>query len=78
LDGKGDVGAIELLHDSTHLGSQSRARRTNTEAKKAIAQVRELDAALLMADLKDWIPFRRPEDLERLKEGLRKAGLPVT
>jgi TolB-like protein len=50
----------------------------NAEAKKAIARVAELDPALCMANLKEWIPFRRPEDLEKLGEGLRKAGLPET
>jgi tetratricopeptide (TPR) repeat protein len=50
----------------------------NAEARKAIARVRELDPALCMANLKDWIPFRRPEDLARLEDGLRKAGLPET
>jgi hypothetical protein len=24
----------------------------------------------------DWIPFRRPQDLELFADGLRKAGLP--
>jgi TolB-like protein len=50
----------------------------HAEARKAIARVRELDPALCMANIKDWIPFRRPEDLARLEDGLRKAGLPET
>jgi TolB-like protein len=50
----------------------------NAEARKAIARVRELDPALCMANLKHWIPFRRPEDLARLEDGLRRAGLPET
>jgi hypothetical protein len=29
-----------------------------------------------IANLKDWIPFRRPQDLELFADGLRKAGLP--
>jgi tetratricopeptide (TPR) repeat protein len=47
----------------------------SAEARKAMARVRELDPALCMANLKNWIPFRRPEDLGRLEDGLRKAGL---
>jgi hypothetical protein len=50
----------------------------NAEAKKAIAREAQLDPALWMANLKEWIPLRRPEDLEKLGEGLRKAGLPET
>jgi Flp pilus assembly protein TadD len=46
----------------------------NAEAREAIVRVRELDPALCMANIKGWIPFRRPEDLARLEEGL--AGLP--
>ena len=29
-----------------------------------------------VSDLKDWITLRRPQDIAKLKEGLRKAGLP--
>jgi hypothetical protein len=50
-------------------------RLRHAEARKAIAWARELDPGLCMANLKDWI---RPEDLARLEDGLRKAGLPET
>jgi TolB-like protein/class 3 adenylate cyclase len=46
------------------------------EAQKAMAQVREIDPALRLSNLKDLILFRRPEDFARWAEGLRKAGLP--
>jgi TolB-like protein len=46
------------------------------EARKAMARLRDLDPALRMSNLKDLIPLRRSEDLARLAEGLRKAGLP--
>ena len=36
----------------------------------------ELDPALRLSNLKDVTPLRRPEDFNRLAEGLRKAGLP--
>ena len=41
-----------------------------------MARLRQLDPALRISNLKDLIPLRRPEDLARLAEGLRKAGLP--
>jgi hypothetical protein len=46
------------------------------EAEKAMAHLRELNPALRLSNLKDLIPFRRPEDFDRWAEGLRKAGLP--
>jgi TolB-like protein/tetratricopeptide (TPR) repeat protein len=48
------------------------------EARKAIARLRELDPATRVASVKEWIQLRRPEDLARLEDGLRKAGLPET
>jgi TolB-like protein/Tfp pilus assembly protein PilF len=46
------------------------------EAQKAMARVRQVDPALCISNLKDLIPIRRPDDLARWAEGLRKAGLP--
>jgi TolB-like protein len=46
------------------------------EAQKAMARLRALDPALRISAIKDWIPIRRPDDLARLIDGLRKAGLP--
>ena len=48
------------------------------EAQKAMARLRELDPAIRIANVKEWAPLRRPEDLARFEEGLRKAGLPET
>ena len=47
-----------------------------SEAREARARLRQLAPSLRVADVKDWIPFRRSEDLARLEDGLRKAGLP--
>jgi len=45
------------------------------EAREAMARVRDIDPTLRLGNL--WTPpFRRPEDLARWTEGLRKAGLP--
>jgi hypothetical protein len=46
------------------------------EAKRAMAQVRRIDPALRMSNLKGLFPIRRPEDFEKWSEGLCKAGLP--
>ena len=46
------------------------------EAQKALVRLRELDPALRVSNVKDWGAFQRPEDLAKLEEGLRKAGLP--
>jgi tetratricopeptide (TPR) repeat protein len=46
------------------------------EARRARHQLCQLDPALRISNLKDWLPLRRPEDLATLTDGLRKAGLP--
>jgi TolB-like protein len=46
------------------------------QAQKAVARLREIDPTLRVSDLRHMLPFRRPDDLTRYEEGLRKAGLP--
>jgi TolB-like protein/class 3 adenylate cyclase len=46
------------------------------EAQKAMANLRKIDPAMRVSNVKDWVPLRRPSDLKRLEEGLRIAGLP--
>jgi len=46
------------------------------EARKAVARLCQLDPNLRPSNLKDLIPLRRSEDLARLADGLRKAGIP--
>ncbi len=47
------------------------------QARKLLARLRQLDPALRVSNLRDRMgPYRRPEDVARLEEGLRKAGLP--
>src|SRR6516165_4127778 len=46
------------------------------EALNAIARLRQLNPTSHISNLKNQIPLRRPEDLARYAEGLRKAGLP--
>ncbi|MCA1407224.1 winged helix-turn-helix domain-containing protein [Ensifer sp. IC3342] len=46
------------------------------EARQAMHRLRTLDPSLSISNLRDWMPIHRPEDLARLAEGLRLAGLP--
>lgn len=46
------------------------------EARQAMSRVRVLDPALRLGGVAQWLPIQRPENLETLVEGLRKAGLP--
>ncbi|GEP58062.1 BTAD domain-containing putative transcriptional regulator [Reyranella soli] len=46
------------------------------DATKYLSLLRQLDPGLRVANIGNRIPLRRPEDLERLANGLRKAGLP--
>jgi adenylate cyclase len=50
----------------------------SAEAREAVARLRELDPAMCIANVRDWVTLRRPEDLARLEDGLRKAGVPET
>jgi len=55
--------------------SNALAGRLN-ETQKAMAYLRQFDPALRVSSLKALLPLRRPQDLARLEDGLRKAGLP--
>jgi TolB-like protein len=46
------------------------------EARRAVADVRQLDPALTLSTLDAWLPFERPEDLALFSDGLRRAGMP--
>jgi TolB-like protein/class 3 adenylate cyclase/Tfp pilus assembly protein PilF len=47
-----------------------------TEAQKTIAKICELDPALRLSTVGALAPCRRPQDVSRYVDGLRKAGLP--
>ncbi len=55
--------------------SHSLAGRTD-EAGRAMQHLRQLDPALRISNLTDWLPIHRPEDLATFANGLRRAGLP--
>jgi hypothetical protein len=46
------------------------------EAHTAIARMGQIDPAFRMCDVRKVAPFRRPTDLEKFEDSLRKAGLP--
>lgn len=46
------------------------------EAKKTIARLRELEPALRVSNVKDWVPLRNAHDMAKIEDGLKKAGLP--
>ena len=45
-------------------------------ARKAMTRLREIDPTLRVSHLEDHTPLRRPGDIARYAEGLRRAGLP--
>jgi TolB-like protein len=65
------LGAIRLFAASSALAGRLE------QTQNAVARMRQLNSAERVSNLKDWLlPLRRPEDLARYEEGLRKAGLP--
>ena len=46
------------------------------KAQKIAARFHQLVPGFRVSNIKDRIPFRRPEDLARYLDGMRKAGLP--
>jgi TolB-like protein/class 3 adenylate cyclase/Tfp pilus assembly protein PilF len=62
--------ALRVLAASTALAGKFE------EARAAILRLRHLDPALHVSHIKKLIPIRRSDDLARLEEGLRLAGLP--
>jgi TolB-like protein/class 3 adenylate cyclase len=46
------------------------------EAQKIIERIRQIDPELRVSTLTDVVPFRKPQEIARYVEGLRKAGLP--
>jgi len=48
-----------------------------SQAERAMARLRALKPDLTMTNLSELLPLRRPEDIARWEEGLRRAGLPA-
>ena len=71
-----------LWQQSNHAGVARLAAASNAlagrldQAQKAAARLCQIDPTFRVSDFSRMHPFRRPEDLARYEEGLRKAGLP--
>lgn len=46
------------------------------QAQEMMQRLQTLDPTLRVSRLRHWLPVHRSEDVERLEEGLRLAGLP--
>jgi hypothetical protein len=69
------AAAFAAKHRATGLVDfASMPTRGNPDVKRDDAH--PLPKGLVGAGIKERIPLRRPDDLTRLQEGLRKAGLP--
>ena len=66
------------LHTALRIDAASHALVGRLEqAQKSLARLRKLSPALRVSTLGDvYGPYRRPEDIARYEEGLRRAGLP--
>jgi adenylate cyclase len=66
------------LQPALRIGAASNALAGRPEpAQKAVAWLRQLNPTLHISSLKDVLgPYRRPDDVARYEEGLRRAGLP--
>ncbi len=63
------MAAGVVAASAAHLGRKA-------EAALAIDHLKERDPARRLSNLSDWFALRRPEDMARWSEGLRRAGLP--
>jgi len=63
-----------LLAVAVLAASQALSGRT-ADAQKTLEQLNRLEPTLRVSNLREWLPIQRPENLETLTEGLRKAGL---
>jgi adenylate cyclase len=65
------------FHTALRISAASNAFAGRIEqAQNALTRLRQIDPALRVSNLKDLTPLRRPEDIARYAEGMRKAGLP--
>jgi len=64
-----------LLVLCTAAASNALAGQT-VEAARAMARLRQLDPNSRLANIRDLVTLRRPSDVAKWEEGLRKAGLP--
>jgi len=63
------LGAVVLAASNASLGRQP-------DAEKAVEAVLQINPSLRLSKIRDVFDFKRPEDVERIREGLKTAGLP--
>jgi hypothetical protein len=74
---KSMLGGVANFPPGYRLAAASNALAGRIEkAQKIAARFRQFDPGFRISSSKDFLPFRRPEDLARYLDGLRKAGLP--
>jgi hypothetical protein len=59
-----------------HRRREPRARWHQEKAAQAVSSMLQIDPSLRIVKIKELFPLRRPNDLAKYEEGLRKAGLP--
>jgi tetratricopeptide (TPR) repeat protein len=65
------------LHPALRISAASHALAGRLEkAQGALLRLRQVDPDLRVSKLKHLTPLRRPEDLAKYEEGMRRAGLP--
>jgi TolB-like protein len=65
-----NMASLEIMTASNALMGRT------AEARANVGRLRDLIPTLRLSTVKDWVRFCRPEDLARLEDGMRKAGLP--
>jgi TolB-like protein len=70
--------AFPNYHDGLRITAASHALAGRlVDAQNAVAQLRQIDPSLRILHLRDLQgPYRRPEDIARYEEAMRRAGLP--
>jgi tetratricopeptide (TPR) repeat protein len=64
-------------HQALRICAMGHALAGRTErAQQIMNRLRQIDPALRIANLRHLTPLRRPDDMARYAEGMRKAGLP--
>ncbi|BCG96925.1 transcriptional regulator [Mesorhizobium sp. 131-2-1] len=66
----GHASALRVLAASSALSGRPE------QARKAMTRLREVNPALRLSNVSEYIPLRRAKDLRLLTDGLRQAGLP--
>jgi TolB-like protein/Tfp pilus assembly protein PilF len=64
-------------HQALRMAAMSHALAGRMErAQEVMERLRQIDPALRVSNLRNLTPLRRPEDMARYAEAMRKAGLP--